>query len=592
MLHEEQQPSLLKRLFPFFVQFEAGTAGRIIDTGPAIEKIFGKPIIAYEFASHFEITRPSSATNSDEFFMSHSDTVLFISCVHTNARLRGQIVSFDEKSYLFVGSLLITEAAAIDNNGLKIADFAPHDTTPDIVILHRFREMQVADIGRKSAALQLARSERDMYSEEAATDPLTGLFNRRAFWTQSEPIVSRIEQGYPAVVLAIDLNGFKQINDEHGHHAGDLVLKEVSRRLLNSVRSTDVIGRIGGDEFAVVLSGGPEFGNNGVVDRLYKVLSVPFVYEGVFYPISASMGAVAVTNTDSLDKLVSDADIAMYTGKIERTDKATWFTAEMRALHTERKELTQDLHLALKSGGIQQAYQPIIDFTRGDISAFEVLARWHHPERGNIGPDKFIDIAQQAGIVPMLDRSMLSAALATLRRWHQMGHTIGMQVNLSGLSVTSDLPEYVVEQLNTHGVSARYLTLELTETWFVGNERELGLILSELADLGVNLHLDDFGTGFSSLSHLQSMPINGLKIDRSFVARALDDERSRQLIEATLAITRLLDLEVVAEGIETSAQSALIKHLGCDFGQGYLFSKPLTRDQATALLVSGYKLAA
>lgn len=591
MLHDALQQPLLNQLFPFYVLFEAGEDGSVIETGPAVKKIFSRSITASKFCHCFKITRPSGAVSCHEFFQNHLDSVLFVSCLDTNARLRGQVVPVENAYYLFVGSLLITEAGAIDANGLKISDFAPHDTTPDIVILHRFRELQVSDLERKSAALKLALDERDRYSEEAAKDPLTGLNNRRAFWAQCEPIIEEIEYRQSAVVLAIDLDEFKQINDEYGHRAGDVVLKEVSRRLRKSVRSGDVVGRIGGDEFAILLNGGAIDEVYGITNRLFHVLTRPFDHEGVSYKMRASIGAVVASKVDSLDQLISDADIAMYNGKVVHADKPTWYTAEMRALHRERKRLTQDLYTALKLDGIQQAYQPIIDFSTGEISAFEVLARWQHPEQGNITPDKFIDIAQQAGIVPLLDKSMLTAALIALRNWHAMGHRIGVQVNLSGLSVTPDFPEFVVEQLEKYQIPACYLTLELTETWFVRNEKELGLIFSELVELGVNLHLDDFGTGFSSLSHLQSIPINGLKIDRSFVSKALNDKRSRQLIEATLAITRLLDLEVVAEGIETQEQSSLIQSLGCDYGQGYLFSKPLRLEQATELLAADFKLA-
>ncbi len=592
MQAKDQQPLQLKQLFPFFVQFQAGPAGKIISCGSAIGKIFDRSLTDQNFSEHFEITRPANASNSHRFFQQQSASVLFINCLNTSARLRGQVVRYDEKSYIFIGSLLVSEATTIEKNGLKITDFALHDTTPDVVILHRFREMQLAGLGRKSAALQAALNERDLYSEKAATDPLTGLLNRRAFWEQCEPILSKTDAEYPAVVLALDLDGFKQINDEHGHRAGDRVLVEVSKRLIRSVRASDVVARVGGDEFAVLLAGSPDVEISGLIERLHKVLSGPLIHGGVSYKVSASIGAVAAVNAESLDQLVSDADIAMYNGRVDRTNSATWFTAEMRTKHREQKELTQDLYTALKEGGIQQAYQPIVDYDKRNISAFEVLARWQHPTHGNIGPDKFIDFAQQAGIVPMLDRAMLSAALETLQDWHKIGHRVGMQVNLSGLSVTPDLPEFVAEQMRKNAVPARYLTLELTETWLVQNEKELGIILGELSELGVNLHLDDFGTGFSSLSHLQSMPINGIKIDRSFVALALEDDRSRQLIEATLAISRLLNLEVVAEGIENEKQSQLIQRLGCDFGQGYLYSKPLNRDRATSLLASNFKLAA
>lgn len=583
--------SLIESLFPFYLRFEPGPAGRFVGVGPAIKKLFGRDLTGEYFNAVFQAQRPASECIDQSFLENNRGKVVFLSVKEKGVRLRGQIEILEDSSAIFCGSLMAITASAIDQQGLKLGDFAPHDTTPDIVIHHRFREMQVADIKRKTSALLKALEERDEFSELASIDPLTGVYNRRAFWHFCQsPLESSANDRILAILVA-DLDGFKQINDEYGHAAGDYVLQMIAQRLRQSLGEQDIVGRLGGDEFAVLVGAPTDVLLRECVDKIHDELSKPLCQDGVLLNVSASVGVIKVKPGRRLDDLVSDADIAMYAGRLNRAGQATWFTREMREATEEFKMLSQDLRRALKTGTMDQEYQPIIDLKSGDVAAFEALARWRHPVQGDLPPDKFIDVAERAGLVSELDRNMLEASLNVLWECHQCHNLVTMQVNLCGQSITQDLPGYVQDLLRYYGIAPNFLTLELTETWIVNNLLETADIMHKLAEIGVNLHLDDFGTGYSSLSHLQSFPINGLKIDRSFINRLMEDDRSRKLIDATMAIAKSLHLEVVAEGIETLEQAQYVTGIGCTFGQGYLYSRPIPGDQVIKQLVVHDKAA-
>ncbi len=583
--------TLVDSLFPFHLRFESDSEGKVCGTGAAIKKLFGRDLTGELFNAVFKADRPAAEYVDRVYLDKNRGSVIFLSVREGDLRLRGQIEIVEDDTGIFFGSLLVNTASVIDQQGLKLGDFAPHDTTPDVVILHRFREMQISDIQRKNTALLKALEERDEFSEQASIDPLTGVYNRRAFWKLCQGPLGTNPENRQLGIFVVDLDGFKQINDEYGHSAGDFVLQLVASRLRQVLSEKDIVGRLGGDEFAVLISAPTHMMLHEFVAKIHDELSKPISQSGVLVDISASFGAVEAINGRCLDDLVSDADIAMYAGRQFGAGQVTWYTREMRDASEEIKILSQDLRKAINSDKINQVYQPIMHLKSGTVAAFEVLARWRHPERGDMLPDKFIDVAQRAGLVSELDRLMLSASLKMLQECHSLYYPVTMQVNFSGQSITPDLPDYVESLLLNYGIAPHFLTIELTETWIVNNLQETADILNKLAELGVNLHLDDFGTGYSSLSHLQSFPINGLKIDRSFVNKVMEDDRSRQLIDATMAIAKSLKIEVVAEGIETPEQAQYVTKIGCTFGQGYWYSKPVHVDQAMQMLSVGNKAA-
>lgn len=462
-----------------------------------------------------------------------------------------------------------------------------------LMLVHsRYRQTQIAQTLEKNSELMKALEERDKFSEQASTDSLTGIYNRRAFKERCEDALRKIANDRVFALFVIDVDGFKRINDEHGHRAGDTALQMIPVRLRQVLDDGDVIGRMGGDEFAVLVGAATRQELQESAASIHKNLRMSFMQNGVSVDVSASLGAVEVDHSVPIDDLLSDADIAMYSGRKSSTREAVWYQLSMREEAQELKRLSRDLANALNSDEFNQAYQPIVDLASGEIAGLEVLARWNHPTRGVISPEIFIDVAQRSGLIRDLDKIMLESSLDVLQELHQKNHMFTMQVNLSDLSITKELSNYVMGLLREREIQPRYLTLELTETWIVNNVEDSAAVMQELVENGISIHLDDFGTGYSSLTHLESFPANGLKIDRSFISQITEKEKSRRLVDATMSIAKSLNLEVVAEGIETEAQAKYLKDLGCPLGQGYFFARPMEYSQLMQLISVGYDKAA
>jgi EAL domain-containing protein (putative c-di-GMP-specific phosphodiesterase class I) len=278
-----------------------------------------------------------------------------------------------------------------------------------------------------------------------------------------------------------------------------------------------------------------------------------------------------------VDTLIQRADLAMYEGRREGRGNVTWFVERMRTEREEERALVDDLEAAVDHGGIVCAFQPIVRLSDQRVDAVEALARWQHPERGPVPPADFVPLAESAGLVERLDQRMLERSLAQVEQWRAGGRELAVHVNVSGRSIRHDRPHRIAVALAAVRLPAEALAIEVTESWLIRNELEVAEILAEVAGLGVRIHLDDFGTGYSSMAHIYALPIWGLKIDRSFVLDALQSERSRRLIAATIGMAHSLDLEVIAEGVETQAVADILCDLGCDYAQGYLYAPPPPR---------------
>ncbi len=445
--------------------------------------------------------------------------------------------------------------------------------------------MQIKDLERQTTELRDALEERDTYSERASTDSLTGLPNRRSFWEQCETQVSLADGGANMTLLYIDVDHFKAINDEHGHQAGDAVLREVARRLSVALRSSDVSARLGGDEFAALLLDVDDAIKEETVDRIRDALVTPIRFEELSLEVSVSIGARMLTESMSLDDFLRDADTAMYHGRTRGRGNITWFRPEMGTERNDRRILTSDLKAGLGTGRVHAVFQPIVRLVDQKLVAVESLARWTHPQRGPIGPDLFVGLAERAGFVDRVDDMIMRSSLEHLAAWHATEPALGLQVNVSGRSIGKSLPHRVQQALDVYQVPPSSLTIEVTEGWFIDGDEALD-VLNEIAAMGVQVHLDDFGTGFSSMAHLQAFPITGLKIDRSFVAEMASSRRSRKLVAATISMAQSLELEVVAEGVESEIQAAMLRELGCDYAQGYLYARPLSAHDATSMINS------
>ena len=427
----------------------------------------------------------------------------------------------------------------------------------------------------------------------ARTDKLTGLPNRALFCDRLQQAVVRSKRlrGHHCAVLFLDFDRFKTINDSLGHSVGDLLLQAIGQRLRAALRGCEslshecTIARFGGDEFVVLLDGIASPDDASVVaERLLGAFSCSFhMHEHEIY-CTASIGVVTSDiPVESADDVLRDADTAMYEAKLAGKGQYVVFDVSMRQRVQNRLNLETDLRKALDAGELYLMYQPIVSLQTGEIESFEALIRWKHPVRGLISPGEFIPIAEDTGLILPIGEWVLREACGQFARWRvSMGdaapHSISVNLSRNQL-VLPELPEMIKCVLEQAGVAPECLHLEVTESSVMKDVAAATRILHEIHAVGVKLDMDDFGTGYSSLSCLHQFPIDVLKIDRSFVANIDRGRDFAALVHAVAQLARNLNISVVAEGIETPQQALMLQSLECEFGQGYLFSKPLMADQ-------------
>ena len=431
----------------------------------------------------------------------------------------------------------------------------------------------------------------DELKRQAFHDSLTGLANRALFADRLEHAISRAERSPSALaVLFVDLDDFKTVNDSLGHGEGDLLLVAVADRLRASLRASDTIARMGGDEFAILIED-PVDGETpmDVGRRMLARLEPPFVHSGKELFVRASIGIATTRGRDhTADEVLRNADVAMYTAKTNGKNRLEVFEPGMHTAALTRLALKGDLERALERDEFTLVYQPIVRLAGGRLSGVEALLRWQHRERGTVGPAEFIPVAEETGVILPLGRWVLEQACAQAAAWNAISpQPITMSVNVSGRQLQH--PGFAAEVaavLASTGLAPHLLTLELTESVLMQDAEAATAVLVELKILGVRLAIDDFGTGYSSLNYLRRFPIDELKIDRSFVASLDDGPTQSAVVLSILRLSETLHLETVAEGIEESSQLAVLRDLGADLGQGYLFARPLDAAAATALIVA------
>ncbi|MBA4175686.1 MAG: hypothetical protein C0505_03870 [Leptothrix sp. (in: Bacteria)] len=423
-------------------------------------------------------------------------------------------------------------------------------------------------------------------------DSLTGLPNRRRFADLLAQEVARAvedpRQGY--AVMFLDFDSFKHINDSMGHAAGDEFLVGVAQRIRHTVRPDDVVARLGGDEFAVLLHRVEhEASVIMMAERLLKALRQPMDVSGSTLRSSASIGiTTSVIGYAQPEDVLRDADIAMYRAKANGKDRYALFDSTLHTEVTRRVQLEGDLRRDIAEGLLSLVYQPLYNLHDSRLVGFEALARWAHPEHGTIGPDVFIPIAEETGLIVQLTEFVLNKASAELRQWQQLDPAFAeltMNVNISAKDLAQGgLVARITRALVAARLEPQYLQVELTENILMDQLKLALPLLEDLRTLGVGLSVDDFGTGYSSLSHLSSLPVDCLKIDRSFINGMRAGSNEAAVVRAVVNLGQSLRKRVVAEGIETESQFAQLRDMGCQAGQGYHMSRPLTAMAVQSLL--------
>jgi diguanylate cyclase (GGDEF)-like protein len=421
------------------------------------------------------------------------------------------------------------------------------------------------------------------FRRRSTEDPLTGLANRAALHDG----LDAIDVASARAVYVIDVDGFKFVNDSLGHHAGDRLLTLVAARLSNHARHGDLLARPGGDEFILIADGVRDDGAAlALGERLAASCAEPFSLDGEEVEASVTVGVCRVSEAASGEEAMRDADLALYAAKMERRGTVRLFAPEMREAASSRLRLERELRRALDRDELHVVYQPVVDVRDGGISGMEALLRWHSEALGPVSPAEFIPIAERTGLILPIGRFVMARAIEQLAAWRAAGHDIRVSVNLSASQLADEqLPDLLAELLETHGVPAEPLLLELTETALMHEATDQPMaMLDRLRATGAGLVLDDFGTGYSSLSRLSRLRLAAVKIDRSFVAAMESDVGARAVVTAVLQMAGPLGCAVVAEGIETERQRDLLRELGCQRAQGWLFGRPEPAEAATAVL--------
>jgi diguanylate cyclase (GGDEF)-like protein len=485
-------------------------------------------------------------------------------------------------------------AAPVNEDGRVVGSLVVASSRPGRYYTAAEQEILLAFAQHASIALTDAHTMQNLREalataqHDALHDPLTALPNRSLLRDRLEQALRRSQRHHTKVALLfLDLDGFKRVNDSLGHDAGDALLHTVAGRLHACIRDVDTLARLGGDEFAFLLEDledeGPAY---EVADRIHAALSLPFDIGFREISVTASIGiALSESAEDGVQELLRNADLAMYQAKSAGKSRHVRFHDGMYDEIIERLEVEGALQNAMGRDEFFLEYQPIVDLDAGRVTHVEALVRWAHPQRGRITPSEFIPVAEATGVIVPLGEWILGEACREALRWQHEDAPVAVSVNLSPGQIGADLPDRVHAILKRTGLSPFLLTLEITEGLLMNDDEETLTALRRLQTLGVRLAVDDFGTGYSSLGRLRDLPVDQLKIDRSFVRGITDVNNGAPLVGGVIAIARGLGLSVVAEGVETHEQRQMLRQLGCRLAQGYLFSMPVTADEIAEMLM-------
>lgn len=496
---------------------------------------------------------------------------------------------------------IVSMAAAVFNHAdgkvggmICVLDDIPRTWTDDeVAVLAEFGNMAGTEM-----RLRQMLSEREVHEQrlhhQSVHDPLTGLPNRALFMKRLSDATHRARRGQDGLfaVLFLDVDGFKLVNDSMGHHVGDEMLVTIARRLETCVRGGDIVARLGGDEFAILLERIVDVRDAAMVaERVQTALQSPLLISGYEHVSSASIGVALSTGANEQPEYVlRSADIAMYRAKNSGRGRYEMFDRAMHAEALTRLQIETDLRHAFDRNEFFLHYQPIISLESGRIIGAEALVRWRHFERGVVSPATFVPVAEDTGLVVPLGRWVLREACQQARIWQGEsvdGQPFSISVNLSVREFGQpDLVRAVAAILEETGLPPKALRIEITESAIIGQKHPAIETVEQLRALGVAIHLDDFGTGYSALSYLHRLPLDAVKIDRAFTSSIDQEERPLHVVKAIVSLAHAIGLEVVAEGVTNLRQLELLREMGCDLAQGFIFSRPSSVEEINRLLES------
>ncbi len=475
-----------------------------------------------------------------------------------------------------------------------------NDTIDHLQILNTTLEQQViertAELKHTNALLEIELNERrkaeEQLSYSALHDPLTNLPNRRLFIDRLNHALERAKRrkNYSFAVFFLDLDRFKVVNDSLGHDTGDLLLIESALRISSCIRREDTVARLGGDEFVILLeeSDDPVYYIK-VADRILHEMASPVTLENHKVFVSISLGIVLGSESyDNAEDILRDADIAMYQAKKRGRGRYEIFNSSMLDHVVSRSQLESAMRNSLENGDFVVYYQPIMQLTTNQVIGFEALLRWNHPEKGLLLPEDFISIAEETGLIIPIGYWVIEVACKQLHDWITLNPNqshLSVNVNLSPKQFSErDLIDKVTSAITKYHLDSSQLKLEITESLIIENREAVSETLERLRQIGIQVEIDDFGTGYSSLGYLSTLPVDTLKIDRSFINQIRENNGGAEIVQTILALAQNLGMNVIAEGVETIIQLEKLKTLGCDFVQGFYFYEALDPLEAVKLI--------
>jgi len=537
---------------------------------------------------------------SDQVMKKELNQIIVEALINTFALSLFLILSLFIAIRLFILKPLSNMVSVIgnsDEDGIPI-NLIPEYEAREIFVLSATMNTMIKSIRASKIALleqhNQLRAQKNALQYQATHDALTGLANRILFSERLEHVIEKSkQQSARMALLFIDLDHFKEINDSLGHEAGDEVLNIVTQRLNETIQNEEALARFGGDEFTVIIEGLQKAEEAMfLADKILKILSESITVDQNELYVGCSIGiSLYPDNGDTPQDLLKYADAAMYAAKNEGRNNIQYYTSEMTARALERVVMETSLRAGLKNGEFIVYYQPQVNGKRDSLEGMEALVRWQSPTIGLVSPAAFIPIAESTGLIVELDRFVMECAMTQMAAWHKEGLNPGiLAMNLTMKQLQQkDFIHFLTGIITKTGCREEWIELEVTEDQIMMNPEEAIEILREISHIGVKIAIDDFGTGYSSLSYLKKLPINKLKIDQSFVRDLPNDDEDSAITKAIIALAQSLNLEIIAEGVETQEQKDFLVQNGCENIQGYFYSKPLPVDKMKTVLIEGLR---